>query len=55
MTEHRETSAALWRQLIGGSYVWWALVLIGVAGAVTVRSRDGAPRAVDAAPAHAAG
>jgi alpha-1,2-mannosyltransferase len=55
MTEHRETSAALWRQLIGGSYVWWALVLIGVAGAVTVGRRDGAPRAVDAAPAHAAG
>jgi alpha-1,2-mannosyltransferase len=55
MTEHRETSAALWRQLIGGSYVWWAVVLIGVAGLVTVGSRDGAPRAVDAAPAHVAG
>jgi alpha-1,2-mannosyltransferase len=56
MTEHRETSAALWRQLIGGSYVWWALALIAVAGAVTVGSRDTALRAVDdAAPAHAAG
>lgn len=55
MTEHRETSAALWRQLIGGSYVWWAIALIFVAGAVTLRDRDGTLRTVDAAPAHAAG
>lgn len=55
MTEHRETSAALWRQLLGGSYVWWALALIIVAGTVTLRDRDGNQQVVDAAPAHAAG
>ncbi|WP_193561407.1 glycosyltransferase 87 family protein [Mycolicibacterium hodleri] len=54
MTEHRETSATLWRQLLGGSYVWWALVLIAVSGSVTLRARDGAQASVDAAPAHAA-
>lgn len=55
MTEHEETSAALWRQLLGGSYVWWALVLIVVAGTATLKKPlSGAP-AVAAAPAHAAG
>jgi alpha-1,2-mannosyltransferase len=53
MTEHKETSAALWRQLLGGSYVWWALALIVVAGAVTLREDGGTLRTVDAAPAHA--
>lgn len=55
MTEHQETSAALWRQLLGGSYVWWALALIVVAGAVTLRGRDGTQVISDAAPAHASG
>jgi alpha-1,2-mannosyltransferase len=54
MTEHKETSAALWRQLLGGSYVWWAVALIAVAGVVTLRERDGRRAALDAAPAHAA-
>ena len=53
MTEHKETSAALWRQLLGGSYVWWAIALIVVAGAVTLRERDGTRVTADAAPAHA--
>jgi alpha-1,2-mannosyltransferase len=53
MTEHEETSAALWRQLIGGSYVWWAIALIIVAGAVTLRESDNTLRRVDATPAHA--
>jgi alpha-1,2-mannosyltransferase len=53
MTEHRETSAALWRQLIGGSYVWWAIALIIVAGAVTLRESDDTLRRFDATPAHA--
>lgn len=53
MTEHQETSAALWRQLLGGSYVWWALALIAVAGGVTLRERDGALANADVAPAHA--
>ena len=54
MTEHQETSAMLWRQLLGGSYVWWALAFIAVSGMVTLRAHDGAKATVDAAPAHAA-
>jgi alpha-1,2-mannosyltransferase len=34
MPEHRETAASLWRQLVGGSYVWWALIVIVVSGIV---------------------
>ena len=34
MPEHHETSASLWRQLAGGSYVWWAIAVIIVAGTV---------------------
>ena len=34
MPEHHETSASLWRQLAGGSYVWWAIAVIAVAGTV---------------------
>ncbi|MCV7303331.1 DUF2029 domain-containing protein [Mycobacterium barrassiae] len=37
MPEHQETSASLWRQLAGGSYVWWAIAVIAVAGTVTLR------------------
>jgi alpha-1,2-mannosyltransferase len=32
MPEHRETEASVWRQLAGGSYVWWALAVIAAAG-----------------------
>jgi alpha-1,2-mannosyltransferase len=35
MPEHHETSASLWRQLAGGSYAWWAIALIAVAGTVS--------------------
>jgi alpha-1,2-mannosyltransferase len=37
MPEHEETSASLLRQLVGGSYVWWAIVVIIVAGTVRLR------------------
>ena len=37
MPEHHETTASLWRQLVGGSYVWWALAVIVVAGTVSTR------------------
>ena len=37
MPEHEETSASLWRQLAGGSYVWWAIGVIIVAGTVSLR------------------
>lgn len=33
---HRETTAMLWRQLAGASYLWWALAVIAVAATVTV-------------------
>jgi alpha-1,2-mannosyltransferase len=54
MVEHEETSAALWRQLLGGSYVWWALALIAVAGAVTLREPGSSRANADVTPAHAA-
>lgn len=51
LPEHRETAASLWRQLVGGSYLWWALAVIIVTGAVAVRDagQDTTPEA--AAPA----
>jgi alpha-1,2-mannosyltransferase len=50
MPEHHETTASLWRQLVGGSYVWWALAVIVVAGPVSTRQADSHPAAVNAAP-----
>jgi alpha-1,2-mannosyltransferase len=50
MPEHRETAASLWRQLAGGSYVWWAIAVIVVAGTVSVRAAQRDKPAVDAAP-----
>lgn len=38
MVKHHETSAAWWRQLLGASYVWWALAAIATVG-VTVTAR----------------
>ncbi|HUO40290.1 MAG TPA: glycosyltransferase 87 family protein [Mycobacterium sp.] len=38
LPEHREWTASWWRQLVGASYVWWALAVIVVAGA-TVGTR----------------
>lgn len=47
---NRETTAMLWRQLAGASYLWWALAVIAVAATVTVnatrhtaQTRTGAP------------
>jgi alpha-1,2-mannosyltransferase len=40
MPEHHETSASLWRQLAGGSYLWWAIAMIAVAGTMSARSAD---------------
>jgi alpha-1,2-mannosyltransferase len=40
MPKHHETSASLWRQLAGDSYVWWAIAVIAVAGTVSARSAD---------------
>jgi len=48
MPEHEETAASLWRQLAGGSYVWWALAVIAVAGVASTRTGDRAGSEVDA-------
>jgi alpha-1,2-mannosyltransferase len=50
MPEHHETSASLWRQLVGGSYLWWAVAVIAAAGAVSASSTVRSRPAVDAAP-----
>ena len=55
MPKHHETAASLWRQLAGGSYVWWALAVIVVSGTVSARAANRSRPAVDAAPVHAAG
>jgi alpha-1,2-mannosyltransferase len=44
MVKHHETAATLWRQMVGASYVWWALATIVTAG-VTVVARTAAPPA----------
>jgi alpha-1,2-mannosyltransferase len=49
MPEHHETTAPLWRQLVGGSYLWWALAVIVVAGTVSTRTIDSDPAEVSAA------
>ena len=49
MPEHQETTASLWRQLAGASYLWWALAVIVVAG--TVRARAPRRRPSTAVPA----
>jgi alpha-1,2-mannosyltransferase len=52
LPQHHESAASVWRQLVGGPYVWWALAVIAVSGAVAGRlvpRRDDADRpAVDA-------
>ena len=50
MPEHHETSASLWRQLAGGSYLWWALAVIVVAGTVAAAGAAD-PRSVSRAAA----
>ena len=49
MPEHHETTAPLWRQLVGGSYLWWALAVIAVAGTVSARTTDSKTSEVSAA------
>lgn len=42
LPKHHETTANLWRQVVGSSYVWWALAVIVAAG-LTVTARAGRP------------
>ncbi len=37
MPEHHEAEASWWRQFAGGSYVWWAVAVILVAGLTATR------------------
>jgi alpha-1,2-mannosyltransferase len=55
LPEHRETTASLWRQLAGCSYVWWALAVILAAGTVSARTTERTRPQVDAAPVPAIG
>ncbi|MDY6870403.1 MAG: glycosyltransferase 87 family protein [Actinomycetota bacterium] len=55
LPEHQETSASLWRQLAGGSYVWWALLVIAAAGTVSARSTHRTEPVAAAQPAAASG
>ena len=50
MPEHHETSASLWRQLVGGSYLWWAVAVIAAAATVSASSTVRSRPAVDPAP-----
>jgi alpha-1,2-mannosyltransferase len=52
MTKHHEVAAPLWRQLVGVSYLWWALAALVATGAtVAVRiATVTAPRAAAPAP-----
>ena len=38
LPEHREASASWWRQLLGMSYVWWAVAVIVTAGLTVTRA-----------------
>ncbi|MFV8051059.1 glycosyltransferase 87 family protein [Mycobacterium sp. 48b] len=49
LTPHHETAASVVRQLAGDSYLWWALAVIVVIGAVST-SRAAEPTDVAAAP-----
>ena len=51
MPENRETEASLWRQLVGESYLWWALAVIVVAGLTVTRPAFSPPRSPGAGPA----
>jgi len=52
MPKHHEVTAPLWRQLVGVSYLWWALATLVATGAtVAVRTATApAPRAAAPAP-----
>lgn len=44
LPEHHEAAASWWRQLLGMSYVWWAVATVAVAGATAVPARPLSPR-----------
>jgi alpha-1,2-mannosyltransferase len=40
LPENHETTASWWRQIVGVSYMWWALAYLGVAGAISPSRKD---------------
>ena len=40
LPENHETTASWWRQIVGVSYMWWALAYIGVAGGISPSRKD---------------
>ncbi len=51
MPKHREETASWWRQLLGMSYVWWALAAILVIGLTGTSRRTNPRRSQGTAPA----
>ena len=49
LPEHREAAAAWWRQLLGMSYVWWALSVLTVAGLALARPGATPPQTPESA------
>lgn len=50
LPEHHESEAPWWRQLLGMSYVWWALTAIVVAGLIVTERRTNLRRFPESAP-----
>ena len=50
LPKHHEETASWWRQLLGMSYVWWALAVIVVAGLTVVRAGASPRRSPGTAP-----
>lgn len=55
LPEHRETTASVLRQLAGGSYAWWAIAVIVVAGTVSAGATERSSPALGVTPVPAAG
>jgi alpha-1,2-mannosyltransferase len=56
LPKHHESTAAWWRQLVGASYVWWALATLAAAGLATVaRSAPQKSTVAEPAPVSALG
>lgn len=50
LPKHHESTASWWRQLLGMSYVWWALAVIVAAGATVTTRAASRPRSGESAP-----
>ena len=50
LPKHHEATASWWRQLLGMSYVWWAVAVIVAAGATVTARVANPPRSRESAP-----